>query len=93
MKTFKGTKSLEVIVNDGEAIGWIVDTTAYYESDSDFIYLIDMDVRLKQVAVNVFNGHFFVYEPFQDTPTASHLSKEFDDVEWYKEILNLIYNK
>lgn len=91
MKKFKGLKSVEAIVSDAEKQGWEVDTSDFKEKGSDWIYLRDMYERFKQVAVNVTNGHFYVYEPFQETPTASHLSSQFDNEEWYSEILNLLY--
>ncbi|KZN96476.1 hypothetical protein AZI98_08570 [Aeribacillus pallidus] len=91
MKKFKGLKKLEAIISDAEQQGWEVDATAFEENGSDWIYLRDIYDRLKQVAVNVTSGHFYVYEPFQKKPTATHMSSEFDNEEWYNEILNLLY--
>jgi hypothetical protein len=93
MRKFKEMKPLQQLIEDAKANGWEVDTTEY-DKGSDFIYLRDMYERLKQIAVNATNGHFYVYEPFsQNQPTATHLSNELDDEAWYKEILELLYIK
>jgi hypothetical protein len=91
MKKFKGMKPLDQLIEDAKRNGWEVDTADYDQKGSDFIYLRDMYERLKQVAVNTVNGHFYVYEPFSDKPTATHLSKELDNEAWYQEILELLY--
>lgn len=91
MKKFKGTKKMDVIIADAQAQGWEVDRQKFDTEMSDWIYLRDMYNRFKQIALNVTNGHFAVYEPFQEKPTATHMSIKFDDEEWYQEILNLVY--
>lgn len=45
----------------------------------------------RQISYNTTNGHFFVYEPLSNEPIATHLSKELDNEDWYKEILDLFY--
>lgn len=49
-----------------------------------------MDNRVLQVSVNCF-GKFMVYAPFSEKPIATHESTEFDDKDWYIELLDLLY--
>lgn len=68
------------------------------KTGSDWIYLRDMFGQVesnngipRQIAYNTVNGHFFMYEPLSDNPVATHMSSEFDNKNWYNEILDLIY--
>lgn len=91
MKLFKGVKNMDVLISDAKAQGWEVDRQKFDTEMSDWIFLRDMMERFKQIAVNVTNGYFFVYEPISEKPTATHTSSEFDEELWYQEILELIY--
>lgn len=91
MKKFQGTKKMDDIIKDAVEQKWEVDTDLFHQSGSDFIYLRDQKVRMKQVALNVTNGCFSVFEPFSNEPTATHLSSGLDDEPWYQELLELIY--
>lgn len=91
MKKYKGTRCMEDIESLAKEQGWVVDIEAFEKTGSDFIYLRDVEERMKQIALNVTNGHFFVYEPISEKPTASHLSSDLDEEEWYIEILDLLY--
>ena len=90
MKKFNGNRELEAIIEDAKIKGWTVDIENF-EKGSDWIYLRDLTVRFKQIAFNVVNGSFYVYEPFSESATAHHLSTEFDNEVWYNEILELLY--
>lgn len=69
MKTFQGNKELEKVITGAKDKGWEVDTYKF-DKGSDWIYLRDMygtvesnEGMPRQIAYNVVNGHFFVYEP------------------------------
>ena len=89
-KKFKGNRKLEDVIQSAKNEGWEVDTTGYDTGD-DGIWLRDLSNRIMQVYYNTFNGHFIVYTPASESPKATHLSKEFDNEEWYKELLELFY--
>ncbi|MEG1285356.1 MAG: hypothetical protein RSD22_06450 [Romboutsia sp.] len=88
MKKFKGMKKLEQLIKDAEKQGWVVDLTEF-DKGSDWFWLRDMDDRVMQVAVNCF-GRFMVYTPQSDKPIATEKSEEFDNEDWYCELLDLI---
>jgi len=90
MKKFRGNKKLEDLMRDAKEGGWEVDTLAF-DKGSDFVYIRDTTIRFKQIAFNVVNGSFYVYEPISENPTSTHLSTEFDNEDWYIEILELVY--
>jgi hypothetical protein len=91
MLRFKGVKPSSQIIKEAKASGWVVDTEEY-DKGGDWIYLHDMFNRSKIVEYNVCNGHFCAYEPFcEDSPIVTHESSEFDEEEWYKELLDLFY--
>lgn len=93
MKKFKGLRKYDDIIKDAKNLGFEVDTTGYDNGD-DGIWLRDLDLngRLEQVYINMFNGNFGIYFPESETKAyATHLSEEFDNEDWYNEILDLIY--
>lgn len=93
MKKFKGMKKLNDIIKDAKKIGFEVDTDSF-DNGGDYIYLRDVNERMEQIALNTFNGQFFIYTPDTDDPNvpyATHLSDEFENEDWYEEKLNLFY--
>lgn len=97
MKKFKGLRNLDIIISEAKKQGWDIDTDAF-DKGGDYIYLRDMYGQVKsndgfprQVALNTFNGHFYVYIPVKDDPVANHMSEEFEGEEWYDAILELVY--
>lgn len=90
MLKFKGMKSFKQLRKDAIEQGWKFDQEAF-DRGSDFVWIRDINNRFTQIMVNTFNGHFAIYKPFSDNPVATHLSKELDNEDWYKEILELLY--
>lgn len=88
MKEFKGMKNIDQIKEDAIKQGWEVDMTAF-EKGSDWFWIRDMHNRVMQVCINCF-GRFMVYTPASDNPLATERSEEFDNEDWYSELLNLI---
>lgn len=91
MKKYKGIRAVEDIKKDAENLGFEVDLIEW-EKGSDWFYLRDVSNREVQIVVNCF-GRFMVYKPYSERPIATELSEEFDDENWYLEILNLLYEK
>lgn len=89
MKKFKGMKPFDTIIEEAKNTGWEVDTTEW-DNGGDWFWLRDMHNRVLQVCVNCF-GKFMVYAPFSDKPIDTHESTEFDDKDWYNELLDLLY--
>lgn len=89
-KKFKGTRNLDDIINKAKKLGWKVDTQQY-DKGADGIWLRDINNRMMQVYYNTYNGHFAVYTPASEIPKATHLSTEFDNEDWYNELLDLFY--
>ncbi|MGM0750218.1 MAG: hypothetical protein ACQEUS_20820 [Bacillota bacterium] len=90
MKKFGGVRSLGDLKKKAIESGWKVDEKAYHEKHSDYVFLHEKTDNDVVVAVNTFNGHFFVYNRVTDENLATHLSAEFDNGPWYSEILNII---
>lgn len=89
-RKFKGNRNLESIIQDAQKLGWEVGREDY-DNGSDRIWIRDLIRREMQVSFNTITGCFYVYTPDSDLPKATHLNTEFDDEDWYKELLNLFY--
>lgn len=89
-KKFKGKRKLSDIIKKAEKTGWEINTQQF-DKGGDGIWLRDLHDRIMQIYYNTFNGHFVVYTPESDNPIATHLSTEFDNEDWYNEILDLFY--
>lgn len=92
MKKFGGVRQLDDLRKRAIKAGWKVDEKAYHEEHSDYIFLYEKTDDNVVVAVNTFNGQFFVYDNATDKNIATHLSSELDNKPWYAEILD-IFNK
>ena len=90
VKKFKGNRKLENIIKDAKKLGFKVDTKEF-DKGADGIWLRDSNNRIMQVYYNTFNGNFSVYTPASESPKATHLSNEFDNKDWYNELLELFY--
>ena len=64
MKKFKGMKKLNDIIKDAKKIGFEVDTDSF-DNGSDYIYLRDVNERMEQIALNTFNGQFYIYTRYR----------------------------
>jgi hypothetical protein len=89
-KKFKGNRKLNDIIKDAKKLGFKVDQKEFNKG-ADGIWLRDLNNRFMQIYFNTFNGNFMVYTPASDKPKATHLSTEFDNEDWYNELLDLFY--
>lgn len=90
-KTFAGKWNTDKIIKKAKAFGYEVDTRDY-DAGSDGIWLRDFKKRQLQIYYNVCTGSFYVYAPIKnDGPIATHLSTNMDNVDWYKELLDMFY--
>ena len=96
MKKFKGNRKTEEIVSRAKENGWNVDD-GFLSTGCDHIFIDGVDAGgiESKVMFNVFNGHFQVFDVLADTlsnsPLASHMSWEFDGVDWYDKLLDTFY--
>ncbi len=90
MKKYSGVRPLTEIKAIADTDGWEIDSEDFDEG-GDFIWIRDVCVRFKQVLFNTVNGWFWIYSPESEDAIVTHLSTEFDGVDWYEEILNLVY--
>jgi len=90
MKKFKDIKDIEQIQKEAIDLGWKVDITELQQLSSWF-WLRDVENRKLEIRVNYYWGNFFVYSLKSGHPLALEYSQEFDNEDWYNEILELIY--
>ncbi|HEO2443930.1 MULTISPECIES: hypothetical protein [Bacillus] len=90
MKKFAGVRSLDDMRTQAIEAGWKFDEKAYHKENSDYVFLYGKTKDDIMVAINTFNGHFFVYNNATDESIATHLSERFDQESWYVEILNIV---
>lgn len=91
MKKFKGLKKLDEIKQAMTERG-MTENTEEYDNGGDWIYyegtFYDKPIR---IALNTFNGWFFVYDKEHSEAIANHLSTNLDNEKWYEQLLNTIY--
>tara|TARA_Y100001951_G_scaffold11424_1_gene7316 strand:+ start:1252 stop:1539 length:288 start_codon:yes stop_codon:yes gene_type:complete len=88
MKTFAGVKPHDQIIKDAIACGLSVDTTKY-DGGSDYINVWgNFCGHYLDVAISTWNGVFFTKF---DGDVVTNRSSYFDGVDWYDEILDLVY--
>lgn len=85
MKKFAGVKPFNQLVIDAKTQGYTLNTKPFDEG-SDWLYL-RKDQKL--IAVNMFNGVFFVYA--DNKCIATEISTELEKEAWYSELLELLY--
>ena len=85
MRKFASVKSFDQLVFEAKHQGYKVNTKPFDEG-SDWLYL---NKNGRDVAVNIFNGTFFVYQ--NRRCIATEISAELEQEAWYTELLELLY--
>ena len=79
MKKFKGLRKLDDVIEKAKQLGYV-----YYQKDFQQRFRKgDLDICLRSF------GEFNVYKDGECI--ATHKSDEFDNEEWYQEILEIFY--
>lgn len=79
MKKFKGLRKLDDVIEKSQKLGY-----EYYEKNCQQRFRKgDLEVYLRSF------GKFYVYKDGECI--ATHESGEFDNEEWYREILEMLY--
>ena len=79
MKKFKGSRKIEDVIKKAKELGY-----EYYEKNFQQRFKKgDLDICLRSF------GKFFVYRDGKSI--ASEKTDEFDNEEWYQEILEMFY--
>lgn len=89
MKKFKEMRKISDIERIAKEKGFNIDMSEFNKGD-DWFWIRDIHNRKEQICINCF-GYFEVYKPYSETPVATHLSDNFDNEDWYSEILDIIY--
>lgn len=91
MKKYKGLKKIEEINQKMSMLGMSIEMDEF-EKGGDWIHYKGIFYGMwLHIALNVFNGWFFVYDKTSPDAIATHRSNNLDEVEWYKNLLDLIY--
>ena len=90
MKKYAGTRPLTGLMAKAKKDKWEIDTHGFDKGD-DCIWIRDMEVRFKQILFNVVTGWLWIYSPESEDAIATHMSVEFDGVDWYEEVMDLVY--
>ena len=79
MKKFKGSRRLDDVIEKAKELGY-----KYYEKN--------FQQRFKKGDLDICFGSFGKFHVYKDGECiANHMSDEFDNEEWYQEILEMFY--
>jgi len=87
MKTFENRRGLDEVLESLEKLGYKLNKHAY-DDGSDWITGIKKDKNISFSTVS----YWFGITDDTGKKLANHLSTELDDVDWYKEILNVFWH-
>lgn len=94
MQHFKKIRTVDEIETNlsGICYRWVDESKVQFEQGSDFMLFVN-EMELNFLLVNVTNGTFILRDFVTDDLIATHESDNFDEEEWYSNILNAIYHE
>ncbi|MEG0165412.1 hypothetical protein [Anaerorhabdus sp.] len=94
MQRYKSIRTIDDIETNLSGVGyrWIDESKVLFEQGSDFMLFIH-EGELTFLLVNVTNGYFILRDFVTDEVIATHENDNFDEEEWYLNILNAIYKE
>jgi hypothetical protein len=91
MKQFKTTKKLPAIYESMQAKDMTIDSSALDRGGDCVTFKGDWHERPLTIVYNVTNGLFGVFHGFSGEQIATQSSSEFDNEDWYRELIDIFY--
>lgn len=93
MLKFKGPKKLDEICRLMEEKRMDIDSTEFDRGDDFILFKGGWHDLPLTISYNTVNGGFFVYNGFTCALLGTHLSEELEGEDWYKDLLETLYEK
>lgn len=93
MLKFKGQKKLDEVCRLMKEKGMDIDSSGFDRGDDFILFKGDWHDLPLTISYNTVNGGFFVHNGFTCALLATHLSKELENEEWYRDLLDTLYEK
>lgn len=94
MQRYKSIRTVDDIDTNLSGVGyrWVDESKKLFEQGSDWMLFVH-EGELTLLLVNASNGQFILRDFVTDDLIATHENDNFDEEEWYSNILNAIYQE
>lgn len=93
MLKFKGPRKLDDVRRLMKEKGMDIDSAGFDRGDDFILFKGGWHHLPLTIAYNTVNGGFSVYNGFTGASLATHLSDELEGEEWYRDLLETLYEK